>query len=373
MRWPGFIGPSAVNRSVNVNAERTINLYPERTDGGAMNKAAIVLHGTPGVQPYIQAGSGPVRALWAQDGRCFCVSGGRLMEVFDGHRAVTRGLVLGGASPATISSNGTGGHQLLITATNAAYIFDLTSHVFTELHNRPDLSTPETPVSMGCFLDCYFLLLVAQSPTFRLSGLEDGLTWDPLDVQQRSYSTDNLRAMVTNHRELWLFGSRTTEVWYDTGDADMPFQPVQGAFLEAGIAAPWSAVRIDNAILWVGADERGVGVVWRANGYTPQRVSTHALELALGSVTLEQARAYAYQDEGHAFYVLYVPDLETTWVYDVASGLWHERAHWDTDLMRWIPHLGVCHAHAFGRHLVGDRTSGVIYEMDLDLYDDEIV
>lgn len=359
-----------MNRSVNANVERTINLYPEQVAG--TGKAGLVLHGTPGVTPYVQAGTGPVRALFAQDGRAFCVSGARFLELFAGHRAVTRGLVWGGPTPATISSNGTGGHQLLITAGNAAYIYDLTTHVFTELHNRPDISTPETPVSMGCFCDGYFLLLIAQSPTFRLSALEDGLTWDPLDIAQRSYSTDNLLAIVPNHRELWLFGSRTTEVWYDTGDADTPFQPIQGAFLEAGIAAPWTAVRLDNSVLWVGADERGAGVVWRAHGYTPQRVSTHAVELDLGRVTLAQARAYSYQDEGHTFYVLYVPGLETTWVYDVATGLWHERAHWDTELMRWIPHLGVCHCYAFDRHLIGDRASGIVYESDLDLYDDEI-
>jgi hypothetical protein len=33
----------------------------------------------------------------------------------------------------------------------------------------------------------------------------------------------------------------------------------------------------------------------------------------------------------------------------------------------WLPR---CHAYAFGEHLVGDRTSGKIYRMDISIYSD---
>ena len=363
MRWPGFLGPSATARSVTANAERTINLFGEAPDGGGRP----ALYGTPGLRVFTQAGGGPIRALWSQDGRVFCVSGARLYEILPNGTATSRGTVRGGSGAATICSNGTGGHQLLITASNVAYVYDLDDDSLTALADP-------TPAAMGAFLDGYFILLLDKSPTFRFSALEDGTSWDALDVAQRSFSTDTLRAMCVNHRELWLFGSRTTEVWYNAGDPDVPLVPVQGAFVEAGIAGTFTAARLDNALFWLGQDERGQGIVWRANGYTPQRVSTHPVETALASAsTLEHAVAYAYQEEGHAFYVLYVPGLDTTWVYDAASGLWHERAHWDERLMRWVPHVGRCHAEAFNTHLIGDRQSGAIYEQRLDVYDEDLV
>jgi hypothetical protein len=367
MRVPGFIGPTFEARSVNANTERVINLYPEVV--GGTPKAPLVLLHTPGTRLFAQRGGGPVRGLFAQDGRAFAVSGGEFVEVFASGLTTVRGLVYGGWEPVTICSNGAAGHQLFITSHGYGYIFDLVSGTFTGL---TDPSVP-SPIRMGAFCDGYFLALVGGTGTLRYSALEDGLTWDTLDVIQRSYGSDAIEALVVNHRELWMFGSRTSEVWYDSGDADTPFVPIQGTFIEHGIAAPWSAVRVDNTIFWIGQDERGAGVVWRAQGYTPIRVSTHAIERWLASVPLAQVLGWSYQDEGHTCYWLYVPDLETALVYDLATDLWHERAHWDTTRMRWIPHVARCHAWGFNRHLVGDRQSGAIYALDLDALDDELV
>jgi hypothetical protein len=132
--------------------------------------------------------------------------------------------------------------------------------------------------------------------------------------------------------------------------------------------------------MWLGSGTSGDRIVWRANGYTPERVSTHAVEYALGHAPrIDDAIAWTYQQEGHTFYVLYVPSLATvrgfatTWVYDVATQTWHERALWDSVRLDWQPHLGRCHAYGFGRHLVGDRTSGAIYDLSLDVADDTTV
>jgi hypothetical protein len=69
------------------------------------------------------------------------------------------------------------------------------------------------------------------------------------------------------------------------------------------------------------------GIVYRANGYTAQRISTHAVEWQIQQYgNLSDAIAYTYQQDGHSFYVLIFPSANTTWVFDVATSLWHERA-----------------------------------------------
>jgi len=195
-----------------------------------------------------------------------------------------------------------------------------------------------------------------------------------LDVGQMSLSSDQKIAMATYHRELWFFGSKRIEAWVNTGNNAFPFQPIGGAPIDHGIAAPFSAVVMDNTIFWLGADATGGGIVWKASGYTPQRVSTHAVETMLHRLSrFNDAIAWVYSQEGHLFYVLYLPQADTTWVYDVASNLWHERALWDTVTMRWKPHVGITHAYAWGMNLVGDRMSGAIYRMDLDFPWDQLV
>jgi hypothetical protein len=368
MQFPGFIGASSTNRSLNANAERTVNFYPEIVDGAAEKK--VVLHGTPGVSPFVGLPAGPVRALFYRDGRCFAVGASRLYEVFANRTGVELGIVATDANPATIASNGTAGHQLLITSGGHGYTFDLISGVFGEI------ADPEFPfpVSMGLYFDTYFVVLKALSRQFWISDNLDGLTWNGLDVAEVSSHTDNLLAIALSHEQLWCFGSHATSVWYNSGAASFPIQPYSGAVIDHGILAPYSVVSLDNTLYWLGQDATGVGMVWRANGYTPERASTHAVEYALGKVPrLDDAIGWAYQEEGHTFYVLYVPSAPTTWCLDLATAQWHERALWDTNRLCWTPHVGRCHCYAFGKHLVGDRATGTIYEMSLNILDDDLV
>jgi hypothetical protein len=369
--FPGFLGGTAQARSVNVNAERTINWYPEQAAGNA--KAEPWLVPTPGLSPFAVLEGGPVRAIFAQDGRVFAVGGTGFYEVFATGTATLRGTVAADGQPATISSNGSSGNQVFVTSGGLGYIYDLVTNALTQIVSAGFPS----PVLMGTFSDGYFIALKDRANQFNLSALLDGTMWDALDVYQVSTVAEELRALVVAHRDLWLFGSRTSSVWSNTGDADNVYQPIPGVQIDQGAGASFAAVRLDNAVFWLGQSEAGNRVVYRTNGYTPQRVSTHAVEFALSHARrIDDAIAWAYQEEGHTFYVLYVPDLEntpdfaTTWVYDVAANAWHERALWDTVARQWVPHLGRCHTFGFGRHLVGDRLSPAIYSMRLGVSSD---
>src|SRR5215469_18794550 len=114
---------------------------------------------------------------------------------------------------------------------------------------------------MGEFMDGYFLVLINNSRAFQISALEDGTSWDPLDVGERSEGSDNVQAMKRNHREIWFMGTKTTEVWYDSGDPDFPFAPIQGVFIEQGCAGSgFTLQRLDNTLIWCGLNEDGQGV-----------------------------------------------------------------------------------------------------------------
>jgi hypothetical protein len=204
-----------------------------------------------------------------------------------------------------------------------------------------------------------------------MSALEAGLTWDALDVAQVSHTTGIVRALVPVHREVWLLGTSTTTVWADIGDPDFPFAPIPGAVIEQGIAGLFAWTVVDNALVWIGQNEDGGRVAYRAQGYQPQRISTHAVEFAWAQLpTVEDAIGWSYQDRGHAFACWYLPQAETTWVYDVSTQAWHERALWDPTNLMWTPHLARCHAFAFDKHLVGARDSPAVYVLDADTYTD---
>jgi hypothetical protein len=190
-----------------------------------------------------------------------------------------------------------------------------------------------------------------------------------LDFASAEGAPDGVVAVISNYRELWVFGTDSVEVWYNVGGADFPLQRIQGAFNEIGCVAAFSIAKLDNGLFWLGTDARGQGIVYRANGYVGIRISTHAIEYAIAQYgNIADAIAYTYQQEGHAFYVLTFPSGNATWVYDASTQVWHERAGFDGgDFMR---HRSNCQCNFGGNIIVGDFQSGDIYRFDLNVYAD---
>jgi hypothetical protein len=260
-----------------------------------------------------------------------------------------------------MADNGT---QLFIACNPWSYIYNATTGVFAQITD-PDFAGA---VTVG-YIDGYFVFNQPNSQTIWITQLLDGTSVEPLDFASAEGSPDGLVGLIVDHREVWLFGTNSVEVWYDSGNSDFPLERIQGAFNEIGCAAPYSIAKLDNGLFWLGSDARGNGIVYRANGYTGQRVSTHAIEFAIQSyANISDAFAYTYQQEGHAFYVLTFPTGNATWVYDVSTGTWHERAaFYNGEFSR---HVSSCQMSYGNEIVVGDSTSGNIYAFDLDVYAD---
>jgi hypothetical protein len=220
-----------------------------------------------------------------------------------------------------------------------------------------------------CFLDGYFVFNEPNSQKMWVTSLLDGTSIDPLDFASTEGSPDGLVAVASNFREVWAFGTNSIEVWYDSGATDFPLQRIQGAFNELGCAAPYSVAKMDNGLFWLGRDRRGQGIVYRANGYTGVRISTHAVEWQIQQYSdLTDAIGYTYQQDGHSFYVLVFPSANTTWVYDAATQAWHERAGFSDG--QFTRHRGNCQMSFNNQIVIGDYQNGNIYAFDLDDFSD---
>ena len=357
MKMP-ILGQAYVARSVNAADNRMVNLFPEATpengkDAGFLNRA-------PGLRLLATLGTGPVRGLWQFNGYGYAVSGDTLYKIDSAWTATVLGTV-SGTGPVSMSDNGT---QLFVACNPAGFIYNSSTNVFAQITD-PDFAGA---VTVG-YLDGYFVFNQPNSQSIWVTQLLDGSSVDPLDFASAEGSPDGLVSIIIDHREAWLFGTNSVEVWYDAGNVDFPLERIQGAFNEIGCAAPYSVAKLDNGIFWLGADARGNGVVYRANGYTGQRVSTHAIEFAIQSYpTISDAIAYTYQQEGHAFYVLIFPTGNATWVYDVATGAWHERAGFSNG--QFMRHISNCQMSYNNEIVVGDYANGNIYAFDLDVYAD---
>lgn len=371
---PGFVGGSNVLRQPFVSCERSINLFPETIVG--TGKRQRYLKSRAGLRTFAAVDDSPGRGMFAQDGRCFVAVGSSFAEVFEDGSTLVHGSIESGTLPVWMCSNGSAGNQLFFTAYPKGYIFDLGSDTLTELGG----DFPEN-VWQPAFMDGYFLVSIRDSRQFRWSALEDGLTWDPLNVAERSIASDNIVAFIRLNRGLWLIGSRTTEVWYDQGDPLIPFAPIQGVLLEWGCGAGFSAQRTQNTLAWIGQNENGGGTVVVANGYTPDKLSNYSIDLELqDSGNLEFVSASAFQQKGHDFYQINLPPNEAplTPVFDFTEARlgtpnpWHHRGLWNADSGSYSQDLAAAHAYAFSKNLMVSRLDGTVYWLRDDAYTDQV-
>jgi hypothetical protein len=358
MKTP-ILGSAYVARSVNAADARMVNLFPEAVpDGG---KEPGFLNRAPGLRLLANMGDGPIRGLWQFGGYGYVVSGEVLYRVDSIWRVIPIGTVSGSSGPVSMVDNGT---QLFIACNGPSFIYNSLTLEFKQI------TDPDFPgaVTVG-YINGYFVFNEPNSQRIWITQLLDGTSIDPLDFASAEGSPDGLVSLIVDHREIWLFGTNSVEVWYDAGTSPFPLVPVQGAFNEVGCIAAFSVAKLDNGLFWLGADARGKGIVYRANGYAAERISTHAIEWQIQQYeNPSDAIAYTYQQDGHSFYVLIFPSANATWVFDVATALWHERAAFING--SFTRHRSNCQMSFSGEIVVGDHELGNIYAFDLDVFSD---
>ena len=357
-----FIGPSYVYRSVQYDAQRSINLIPVKSESGDSKTPSLFI-GSPGISLFATVGSGPIRNTWNVNGRLFVVSGSGLYEVFSNGTSTLYGTLYTSSGVVGMADNGV---QLCIVDGVYGYILTIATNAFTGISSVGWAGSYSVD-----FIDGYFVFVKPNSGQYYISALYDGLVIDPLDFATAEGSPDGLVTAAVIHQNIWLFGSQTIEIHYDSGAAAFPFSPIQGAFIENGCGAISSVAKTANSIYWLYSGKGGDSIVFEASGYQPKRISTDAIEAKIrASGTVSTAKGFTYQEDGHFYYALNISGLDTTLVYDVAMQQWHERAYFDAASSSYMRQLQDNHVFVFNKHLVGDYRNGKIYEQSLNIYSD---
>jgi hypothetical protein len=319
-----------------------------------ISKAPFILQSCPGLTLFKATGA-EIRGEYEAADRAFAVSGSSLLEVFSNGTTALLGALLSSSGPVDMAWGTT---QLVIVDGPNGYVLTLASGAFGQITSGGWLGSNRV-----AYLDGYFIFVDPGTQTFYISAIDDATTLNSLNFASAESSPDDIIAHLVDHREVWFLGQTTTEVWFDSANADFPFSRNQGASIEVGCIACSSAQKVDSSLMWVGRDINGSGLVYRTNGYVPQRISTIAVEQALqASTDLTQARAWVYQQNGQTFYCINAPGLTSTWCYEISTGTWHERCDLDS-VGQFSAFRVVCHAFMLGLHIVGDA-DGNLYTLD---------
>lgn len=361
MEYRGFTSGSYVSQSLTADNEQTINWYPERIES-PYGKTKEALYPTPGFSTFSTVQDVSGRALATMNDRTLGIIGPGVYSVnADGSTTRNAVSVAQDSSPAQITFNGVVGNQALIASATNGYNLDLTTNTLTQV-----LTGKARQVGM---LDGYGIAFDATQGRIYTSNINDFTTWDPTQFIQRSAAPDTWKAICVNPPDIWAIGSLSGDVLYDAGNFPFPLAPRVGLNFKYGIMAPFSIAASGPSVLWLSQSQEGAGIVVRTRGYAPQRVSTYAVETAIGGYasagSIADAEAMVYQDRGHTFYVLRFPRANHTWVYDLELDQWHERGYWNAPANQFDVWKARVHTFAFGQHLTADA-SGAIAVMDVN-------
>jgi len=261
------------------------------------------------------------------------------------------------------------------TGGTGSYVISTSQSVSSETMYLLNFSV--LPSSDGAFtgadvvdiVDNYFIYNKPNSQQWAASNLLSPITYG-LSYASKFTGPDNLVSIIADHGQVYLLGETTSEVWSDVGTFPFAFQRIPGSSSQHGIAAKFSVARLGNTFAYLAKNNRGQSEVVMMNGYFPQRISTHAVENTLVNQKVSDAIAYTYQLEGHECYVITFPSLDLTWVYDIATQLWHKWL-WVDNQNNYHRHRSNCSAVFQGLVLVGDYQNGQIYQLDPTNFTDD--
>ncbi len=360
------------SKSVDQNQARLINMYlePDQSKG----KFQIVAYPTPGLTLFGDTSQANVRAMLSYNNVLYVVSGNKFGSVASDGTFTQLGSNLststGFAKIVSITGGSDTNNQIMIIDGTNGYTYNIDTSTAT--FPIADTDFPQDAIDITS-QDDYTMVANASSIKWNLSNLADTTTWAALDFASKISRPDNLVSLLSHKSRLWLFGNRTIEVWYNSGNADFPFEKVGDVLLNYGLAAKEAKVMCNDTLFVLTQSENGGYQFMQFVDFTPQRLpGTLAREAQVKAMTtVNDCRAYAYSIDGHDFIDWQFPTEGVTFTYDVTTGVWLDRQSYNG--ASYGRFLGNCHAFCYGKSLIGDYNSGKIYTQSTSVFQENSV
>lgn len=229
----------------------------------------------------------------------------------------------------------------------------------------------EAGASHIAFIDGWLIINRVGTQAFATSSPTPyTMIFDPIFFALKDSATDYLMGLQELNRELWLIGERASEIWFNAGGANFAFQRVPGAAPPIGTSAAQSIAQVGDSLMWLARSLLGENIVVQTSQYSWKRVSQHGVENQISQYPLvADAFGFAYEEQGHLFYMLTFPTADNTWCWD-ANGMWHQRASFDEVAGVFHRHRANCFMNLQNLRLVGDYQSGQIHQMSRTIFTD---
>lgn len=359
-------------RSIIASGQECVNLYAEINEGDPQAPTQVTYYPTPGTDLYaIPFSPDNSRGCYRTSlGTAFYVVGSSVYFLSTSGVLNLIGVIADRQSKISFSDNGL--VCVLVDGING-YAIDLASNLIGIITD-PNFYGAD----YVALLDTFFVFNRPATNQFYISASNADYTllttigaFDPLDIAAKSGFNDPIVGIVSVHRELWLIGALTTEIWIGTGAADFYFQQQQGAYINHGCGAQYSIATMDVLVFFIMQDQQGSGIVVQGQGYDVTEISTPRTVKEFKSYpTLDDAIGFCFQLGDHAFYCLVFPTANKGWMYDLKTKQWNEW-NWCDDNGNLLRPRVNCSMFVNNVIVGGDWENGKLLRLSLEVSNDE--
>lgn len=348
-----FVGGSYDYSAKGESAQRSVNLYTEQIEAQG-GKTKFCLRSVKALRTW-KAISGTCRGLYFDQskGALWAVYGADVWRISSADALPVKvGSVAIDTARVAIAENGI---EIVFADGQILYKADLLADDATVASTWSAVSVgtfdgnaiePANVVQLGRLFFCDGAKRgTARSGTIFYSQINSTTFSDTdgvLNFFDASSVPDDMVALAAVGSRLYALRTRSFDV-YALGDVEIVSR-VESVASEIGCAARCSVASIGETLFWLGSAHAGHNSVWAVTGASaPIRISTNAIEEQLRGLDLSGAEGYCFGENGHRFYALTIRPGHT-WVYDIATRQWHERAKRDWAMgvnYAWEPTLAV--------------------------------
>lgn len=339
---PGFRSQESGGRLINCFAEPLGK--PKKSGEPPPAKRIRV----PGMTSFLTSSQTGFRGMIEVGGVIYTAFSGQLYRGTSAGGALTVHNTLAGTLPVYFARNNAATPDKVVVTENGAFTFTGASTITA----YPDVDLPQ-PNSVFS-LDGYLVFTIGDGRAFATDL--NSTSVNALSFGQAEAKPDALVRGVAFAGRALFFGTESLEIWTDVGTSPFAFQ--RAAIVPFGLLAANAVAGQEDGfgagLLFVAHD----GTVRQLNGYTADKVSPPDLDRLIQRETSKSTLlASVYMVDGHPMWT--ITGSTFSWSFDLNTLKWHERESYLTNRWRGLQTL-----RAYGKWLVGDRSTGNIYEID---------
>lgn len=325
-----ILGGTYKAKYLDIGSQQTINWVPILYSQQEQELNQYTFQPTPGLTRYITNtglySRGQIVARTTRYVRAFCVIDKTLYEINSNQTLTNRGSLTNIASGSTNCWMFCNGNQeVFIGHYSASYVFNMDTNTLVQI---TDADYPNNIVS-AAYINGY-LFVVANGQVY-FSDPNSFLNWTGSQVYHPTFKAAGTLAVAAYKDKIFNFSMESIEAYYQDGTAAIWSAYPTSVIYTGGYSARTIAV-YDGGIIFASDSTNGNTHIYTINhefqSVTSISEKYPSIQWQLNSVPglLNDAFSYVQKTKtGNTLYYLFVPQLNTTYCYDVTTTEWHER------------------------------------------------